>query len=42
MITLRNGGACRELPVAPSSDQTTTRRLMINMPTTASSLHLVF
>ena len=42
MITLRNGGACRELPVAPSSDQTTTRRLVINMPTTASSLHLVF
>ena len=42
MITLRNGGTCRELPVAPSSDQTAARRLMINMPTTASSLHLVF
>jgi peptidoglycan/xylan/chitin deacetylase (PgdA/CDA1 family) len=42
MITLRNDGACRDVPVAPSSDQTATRRLTINMPTTASSLHLFF
>jgi len=41
-ITLRSGGACRDLPVAPSYDKTTAGRLVINMPTTASSLQIIF
>jgi len=42
MITVTNGGGSRAVPVAPSSDETAAGRLMINMPTTASSLHIRF
>jgi hypothetical protein len=41
-ITLRTGSESRDLPAAPSYDQRTAGRLVINMPTTASSLHILF
>ena len=41
-ITLTNGGASRDLEVGGSSVQTAAGRLLVNMPTTAKSLHIVF
>jgi len=41
-ITLTNGDASRELEIGRSSVQTEAGRLLINMPTSAKSLHIVF